>query len=451
MIQWYTAIGNGRAIDGNILYKAFKSGTTAASYLSSTTTAITALVNGSATEFTGWFEKIYSQPSNAADSAWDASHLEYQFHCSAPENNFATTVLAADEYASGHLDWYNFDIETKTSNYDSGLLGGFAPEMVDRRVITVLPNDVQFPGMPQTRWWKFEDYKVDLGGIKADTTEPAKLLLAEFALIYSNDWMLLPFGIDVGSICSVKSIIVKDVFGQYTQVNAAGAGETDDWKRWAMYNLTRRNYGGSAADIRLLIPPTTVTVMESEPVESVNLLRDEMANLVWGIESIIPDGRGGGKEGWDAGRRLFNYLQSTTVAPPVVPVAGNNAPVEFQLGTAVPEHWIPFIPVRMDSVTSREIQLRRAAMPRIIPGRTIERIRPRTELLRTGYDPTTNTWNAYHLFEEEVLRSGSIVELTWQRTRWVDGSVITWLGRRKYTGRGEANSGLEFDNIKNKE
>jgi hypothetical protein len=263
--------------------------------------------------------------------------------------------------------------------------------------------------------------------------------------------MLVPFRIDVGSICAVQSIVVKDIFGQYTEVRAAGAGDSSDWQRWAMYNLTRRNYTGAAADTRLFVPPSTIKVMESDPLESVSLLRDEMANLVWGIETIIPDGTGSGMEGADAARRLFSYLESITVAPPVAPVVNNDAAVAYELGTLVPEHWIPFIPVRMDAVTSREIQLRRAAMPRIIPGRATERIRPRTALLRTGYDAVTNTWNAYHVFEEEVLRSGSIVERTWQRTRWMDGSVITWLGRRKYTGKGEADSGLEFDNVKNKE
>lgn len=451
LLQWYAAIGGGRAIDGHVLYNALKAGTPAASYLNAPTPAITTLVNNAGTAFAAWFEQIYSQPASTAQAAWNASHLEYQFHCSAADSASATTILAADEYASGHLDWYNFDVETKTSNYHAGLTGNYVPDRVNRRVITILPGGVQFPGMPQPRWWQFEDYKVDFGGIKADTTEPAKLLLAEFALIYSNDWMLVPFRIDVGSICAVQSIVVKDIFGQYTEVRAAGAGDSSDWQRWAMYNLTRRNYTGAAADTRLFVPPSTIKVMESDPLESVSLLRDEMANLVWGIETIIPDGTGSAMEGADAARRLFSYLESITVAPPVAPVVNNDAAVAYELGTLVPEHWIPFIPVRMDAVTSREIQLRRAAMPRIIPGRATERIRPRTALLRTGYDAVTNTWNAYHVFEEEVLRSGSIVERTWQRTRWMDGSVITWLGRRKYTGKGEADSGLEFDNVKNKE
>jgi hypothetical protein len=448
MLQWYAAIKGGRAIDGNVLYRAFKSGTQASSFLSAPAPAINAVVNSAANDFVAWFERTYSQPSTATDVAWDPSHLEYQFHCSSPNATGPNTVLAADEYASGHLDWYSFDIETSVPQHHGSLLGGPSAGLTGRRLITVLPSDVQFPGMPRARWWLFEDYKVDLGGIKADTSEPAKLLLAEFALIYSNDWMLVPFTIEAGNICSVQSIVVKDVFGQFTQVQAAGAGNSTDWQRWTMFNLKRRNYGGSAADTRLFVPPVAVTVMESDAIESVNFLRDEMANLVWGVETFIADGRGGSKEGWEAGRKLFNYLESITVAPPVAPPVGNNATVKYELGTPVPEHWIPFIPVRMGSVTSREIQLRRAAMPRIIPGRAVERVRPRTSLLRTGYNASTNTWDPYFVFEEEVLRSGCIVESTWQRTRWTDGSVVTWLGKRKYVGKGEADSGLEYDTVK---
>jgi hypothetical protein len=34
-----------------------------------------------------------------------------------------------------------------------------------------------------------------------------------------------------------------------------------------------------------------------------------------------------------------------------------------------------------------------------------------------------------------------------QRTRWTDGSVFTWLRVRRRTGRGEGSSGLAFDEL----
>ena len=42
-------------------------------------------------------------------------------------------------------------------------------------------------------------------------------------------------------------------------------------------------------------------------------------------------------------------------------------------------------------------------------------------------------------------RAGAIVTRGFQRTRWFDGRVYTWLGRQKQTGRGQGASGLVFD------
>ncbi len=49
------------------------------------------------------------------------------------------------------------------------------------------------------------------------------------------------------------------------------------------------------------------------------------------------------------------------------------------------------------------------------------------------------------LQEEEVPRSGAVVERTFQIARGTDGVRHLWLGRRKRNGRGEGASGLHFD------
>ena len=46
----------------------------------------------------------------------------------------------------------------------------------------MLPVPVAFDGMPDTRWWAFEDRKTNFGNVKPDTTDLAKLLFIEFAL-----------------------------------------------------------------------------------------------------------------------------------------------------------------------------------------------------------------------------------------------------------------------------
>ena len=113
----------------------------------------------------------------------------------------------------------------------------------------------------------------------------------------------------------------------------------------------------------------------------------------------------------------------------------------------IPENWIPFVPAHVKG-SNREVQLQRAAMPRILEGNADkpDKIRPRTALLQEGLAEK----NPYFIHEEEVPRAGVRVKQSYQRTRWANGKVFVWFGVRKTTGRGEGSSGLGFDRILSK-
>ena len=119
--------------------------------------------------------------------------------------------------------------------------------------------------------------------------------------------------------------------------------------------------------------------------------------------------------------------------------------------TSVPENWIPFLPVHAAAGDNREVQLQRASMPRIIGvdptalPLPLRKVKPRTVLLREGLD--ANPATSYFIFEEEVPRAGARLTQRYERTRWIDGSVHTWLRVRKETGHGEGSSGLAFDTL----
>lgn len=434
------------ALDGYALYEFLKiSGNTVSAFLSAASISADAV----GVAFVQWFERVYTQPVAANDTSWNESHLEYQFGCAAPKNAGAYTVLTANEYYQGHLDWYSFDIEKQTTKYDPSLTT-VAPDTskIKREQFTVFPSSVVFGGMPAPRYWEMEDRQINFGSITATTTDTARLLLAEFGLIYGNDWSLLPYTVPVGSICEVKNIVVTDVFGQKTIVAAAGAGSNDDWTRWAMYTLHQNGPGASKADTRLFIPPVVDKLQESEPVESITMARDEMANMVWGVENTISDGISSSEKGFEAAQRYKAYLESLFPATVTPPAVTNTAAIKYNIQSAVPDNWIPFVPVRLGStINSRAIQLQRAAMPRVM-GALTERIRPRTQLLSPGLSGIT--WNPYYIFEEEVPRSGAVVSTSWQRARWNNGKVVLWLGNRKLNGRGEGNSGLKFDYLTGK-
>jgi hypothetical protein len=310
---------------------------------------------------------------------------------------------------------------------------------------------MQFEGMPNTRWWTFEDAKTNFGDIRPDTTDVNKLLLIEFALVYANDWFLVPFQLPVGSLANVAGLAVTNSFGERTWVRPSGAGEDEDWQRWAMFQLAVKGDADVAADTTLVLLPTVPKSDEGPPIDDVNLIRDEVANMVWAVENQIPLATGRSKRGQAAGRELARRLEAILdseidggLVVPEIPAAA--AAIRYEVMHGVPENWIPFVPVHVDG-DIREIQLQRASMPRIIVGdpNPPEKIKPRTGIIRQGLDEQPQ--QAYFLHEEEVPRAGVRVVQAFQRTRWHDGRVFTWVGVRKQTGRGEGHSGLAFDRV----
>src|SRR5262249_24677422 len=158
------------------------------------------------------------------------------------------------------------------------------------------------------------------------------------------------------------------------------------------------------ADTSLLLLPTVTRILQSPPTEEIALLRDEVANMVWGVEQTIPVATGESKRGIEAARQTRAFFQAQ-VGPAQAPVPAN-ALIRYRVMHRVPENWIPFIPVHVAG-SNRKIQLQRAAMPRVLEGDRDPpvKIEPRTVLLREGLDRTPQ--EPYFVFEEEVPRAGA--------------------------------------------
>ena len=65
------------------------------------------------------------------------------------------------------------------------------------------PTPVTLRRYARPRWWALEDRKTNFGAVKPSTTDLAQLLLMEFALVYANDWFLLPFRLPAGTLAHV--------------------------------------------------------------------------------------------------------------------------------------------------------------------------------------------------------------------------------------------------------
>ena len=399
--------------------------------------------------YVSWFMNTYDF-NDITSSAWLPSKLEYQFDCALPGEDKNNIILSADQYYSGDLDWFSFDVYNKPAEPIDGLSGAASDDdmlNVKDQLLSVIPVEAKFAGAPNSRWWQFENGKVDLGNINAQTTDLPKLIFTEYALMYNTDWLLVPYRVPVGTFCEIKGIVVTDVFGQQFFIKSATQGLTNNWAGWGMYNLSTLNPDGvrnTPTDTRLLVLPNVVKNLESEPNEEVYFVRDEMTNSVWAIESSLPDELGSTLDGNNNSRAFtdeLHQLDTTTVANDT----DVNAMFRYTLANTVPENWIPFIPVHTDD-KNRQIKLQRASMPRLF-NNEFTHVRPVTQLLREGLEDNDTQTKAYFINEEEVPRAGVQLSATFQRTRWYNGSVVNWYGYRKQVGRGEGSSGLAYDKV----
>jgi len=373
-----------------------------------------------AVAFAAWHQRNYTQPANAAEGCWLPSQLEYQFAVASPSVvQHPQKTLVADQYSEGHLDWYSFDLDQRQ---EVALDPDPAPVAVTEQYSSFIPAPIKFKGMPLPRFWMMEDSQTDFGKIDTSATGLLHLLLAEFGLIYSNDWFMLPYPLSINIVCEIQNMVITDVFGQHVLVRPAGRGPETSWHRWTMFHQSDRSDDTRNTNVFYLAPAIT-KALESDPLEEITMLRDEMANMVWGVESIVPSQAGRGASGMEMAR-----LENEPA--PFVP-AGNTAAIRYVLGTTVPENWIPFIPVHLPG-SDAEMRLQRARLPGAKP--------PKGVLLNEAQP-------VYFINEEEVPRSGISVQRSYQRTRWLNGKTYLWIGRSKETGKGEGWSNLVFDQI----
>ncbi|MEM6723134.1 MAG: hypothetical protein AAF598_03795 [Bacteroidota bacterium] len=473
-VQFVSAM-NGVAFDGVFAYVHFKNNHAIPAGID---LDYHPFIHASVLSFLTWFENMYSIPTNAEDINWVDRHLEYSLSCRLPEEDGKQTELVAEEYYQGQLDWFAFDLQAK--NNQAFTTNGqpkqqhYRPlnpinnaqdlsSLLGNRLYEIIPTEAQFGGMPNPRWWEFEDGAVNFTKINPNTKDVATILITEFALVYSNDWMMMPYKVPAGSLTKINGIVVTDVFGQKTVIEPAGKSDLDDWSRFNLFSLSSRVdnvYTKGIVDNRLFLPPAVHKIQESKPLEEVAFIRDEMANMVWAVEMRIADLLGASRDGLEASRELQAFLEELWNAGSFQPTE-NNSKLMYQLGNTVPENWIPFIARHKDD-ENRSIILQRASMPREFNEQYLP-IRPRTNLLRAGLGSTMSANGSFHVsgqtdiqthpyfvYEEEIPRAGIRVTGSFQRTRWYDGTTFLWYGRRKRTGRGEGQSGLAFDTVQDR-
>ncbi len=202
-----------------------------------------------------WLASV-RRPTKATDSAWQSDQLEYSFATSTHLDG--EVVLQASEYAGGRLDWHAFDARRDRSLGTTSL----AAHRINR---TALPVPVEYPGMPADRYWAYEDHPVRFGEIATSKTDLARLLMAEFALVYGNDWFVVPVELPIGSLVGNTQITIIDSFGARVEIKPDRHPET------SLFQLSAED---TEAQGLFLLAPSLIDSDVGEPQESVMVIRD---------------------------------------------------------------------------------------------------------------------------------------------------------------------------------
>jgi hypothetical protein len=172
-----------------------------------------------------------------------------------------------------------------------------------------------------------------------------------------------------------------------------------------------------------MLTPSLLGAVESRPVEEVLFLRDEMANMAWGVERVVES----------ATEQALNRFEQERLTAPPPPEPRTDNKLLYRLATEVPNNWIPLLPVR----TTEGLRLQRGKVRKVSGDSEFTAAQGRI------LNPDNR--RGLKIFEEEIPREGVRVTRHYQVTRWQDGSTHLWIGRRKKIGTGEGSSGLRFD------
>jgi hypothetical protein len=424
----------GRVVNGLDLYAS------AVAFLNQATPAIalppesnSALVKKVLQDFVTYRQSLFCEPSG--DSAWQSSKLGYDFALGSPGDD-QNLLLSCNDFSGGQLDWYSFSLEetAPSSSTDRANLA-----TLNSQVFDLLPNHVVFRGMPDARWWNFEDGATDFGQLDADHVDLPKLLVMEFALIFGNDWFSIPIPVPVakgkdrsavqGSLSRIEALVVTDTFGVRTLVRSTektqvSAGEAP----WSMYKLSRQN---SRSDY-ILMAPAMGLAQEGVALEEVLFLRDDMAAMAWAVEQQLQGDLDSPVDGFQA------FLPAAPAK--LAPARSAKGPdIYYSVEDLPPLNWVPMVPVLSNQGA---LYLRRGSLEVPDPNDATQVIKLK------AHAAILEPEHPFFVVDHSVPRSGKKVHRYCRYTRSLYGASYLWQARKAELGRGPGWSGLRFDLVR---
>ena len=424
-LQRFARAFSTKAFDGYALYQALSKSLPSRAGTSLSKSELEVLEKARDSYLKG-FDTRYLPKSHGAASAWNQPELGYDF---VADN--AVAKYKAEDYVGGRVSWYSFDVDSMKDSASELQSKGYQRKNMVRETISSLPVLASYPGAPNKRLWQFENRDVFMGNSR-EMQAKGNVAFMQFAKMYGNDWILCPLKTEIGKYVEVESIEIYDTFGIRSDiVKRAGmkdVGPKTFGQRWQMFTNTPvrvKDYDGLQDTARnhyangLMFPPALVKTLEGESLEEVSLLRDEMANMVWGVETRIEDGCGSSLDAKQLAVDVGQYLEDeydkkvaetrekvSAMSVTNVQVddktvteveSGYKSDYKYSLMNSVPLNWIPFVPQHLDTKAERakyegfqggrETILRRGKMPYYFDG-AYRPVRPLSSILKVETAPS---------------------------------------------------------------
>lgn len=412
----FRALATGRVTNGSTLFLA-ATGASGAPAMPGIATS-DPVVAGAVTAFVAYRKSLFSEPQN--DRAWQPQELAYDFAVGSA-TPAGTTLLTSDGFGGGHLDWYDFDVAaagTATSPPP-------APSLSTSVAYAFLPQHITFRGMPEARWWTFENGNTDFGALDTEPVDLAKMLVMEFALTYGNDWFIVGIPGTIGTLSTIDTLVVTDTFGRRTIIRSAEQTQvTSGQPTWSMFKLS----GAGSRSPFLLTPPTLDVTDDGPALESVDFLRDNMAAMAWAVEHDLHGTLDAPVDAYQA------YLARIARNPIPNPAAQPGDPaIYYSVESVVPDNWIPMIPV----ITAAGQRVFRRGLIEHPDGSTFTAAPAHASVLEPGVP--------FYLTDRIIASIGTVASAGFRRARGVDGTTYLWHARSSKPGAGPGWSGLRFD------
>ena len=301
--------------------------------------------------FVTWVEGTFGQIGSGDPKGWNPTQIDYDVKMRFGAGAASVTVDVHPN-ENGSVDWTSFDLEATTNQPFTGV-----PITVAHEV----PTHTRFPGMPAPRFWDFESGDIPWPDVDATRSEMAKLLVVDFAMLYGVDMFVVPLVLDVAKAVTIDTLVVYDVFGGRVVVDPVEAGRTgSNPDRFTLFTtaVPAATPPGSITNFMCLPPGAGKALQHGPALEEIRFARDEVANMIWGIEAVTESRIGERRRGSERDAAVDAAL------PPPTPPA-TDAPLRYQVESKVPVNWIPFL-IPLPPQSTQSTQLEKGATARAI-------------------------------------------------------------------------------------